>query len=113
MDPEFLEDGDHQHDDTVYSVSFSRVGELNLERTNAWVAKLLQEQGVNIYRMKGVLAMAGHDEKYVFQGVHMLFTGETMGPWGGDERVSRLVFIGKNLDKAALRRASSRASKSR
>jgi len=102
MDPEFLSDGEHMHDETVFSVGFQKEGDLNMERTNTWIAKLLQEKGVDIYRMKGVLAMAGVDEKYVFQGVHMLFTGEALGPWGEEKRVNRLIFIGKNLDKASL-----------
>jgi len=103
MEPAFLEDSEHQHDSSVYSVAFSRAGELNMERANFWISNLLREQGVNIYRMKGVLAMKGCSDKYVYQGVHMLFTGETLGPWGVDEpRINRLVFIGKNLDKESL-----------
>ena len=105
MDPEFLSDGDHQHDESVYSVGFERAGDLDMERTNTWIAKLLQERGVDIYRMKGVLAMAGCEERYVYQGVHMLFTGETLGPWGDAPRVNRLIFIGKNLDRAALEKS--------
>ena len=102
MDPEFLTEGDHQHDSTVYSVGFERAGDLNMERTNTWIAKLLQEKGVDIYRMKGVLSMTGCAERYVYQGVHMLFTGEVLTPWGDAPRVNRLIFIGKNLDRAAL-----------
>jgi len=102
MDPEFLGDGEHEHDASIYSVGFERPGELNMERTNAWIATLLQTQGTNIYRMKGVLAMAGCDDKYVYQGVHMLFTGETLAPWGEQPRVNRLIFIGKNLDRKQL-----------
>jgi len=73
-----------------------------MERTNAWIAALLRDKGIDIYRMKGVLAMAGCDDKYVYQGVHMLFTGEVLGPWGDAPRVNRLIFIGKNLDKPSL-----------
>ena len=102
MDPEFLGDGDHQHDQSVYSVGFERAGDLNMERTNTWIAKLLQEKGVDIFRMKGVLAMTGCADRYVYQGVHMLFTGEVLTPWGDAPRVNRLIFIGKNLDRAAL-----------
>ena len=102
MDPEFLSESEHQHDETVYSVGFERAGDLNMERTNTWIAKLLQEKGVDIFRMKGVLAMAGCEERYVYQGVHMLFTGETLTPWGDAPRVNRLIFIGKNLDRASL-----------
>jgi G3E family GTPase len=103
MDPEFLaDDAEHMHDVSVSSVGFEREGELNMERTNTWIAKLLQEKGVDIFRMKGVLAMEGCAERYVYQGVHMLFTGETLSPWGDAPRINRLVFIGKNLDRKAL-----------
>lgn len=52
--------------------------------------------------MTPVLVTQGVDDKYVYQGVHMLFTGEALGPWGDEERVNRLIFIGKNLDKSSL-----------
>ena len=50
------------------------------------------------------MAMSGCADRYVYQGVHMLFTGEVLTPWGDDKRVNRLIFIGKNLDRAALER---------
>ncbi len=103
MDPEFLTDSEHVHDNTVTSVGFEREGTLNMDRINTWIAKLLQEKGVDIFRMKGVLNMAGYDDKYVYQGVHMLFYGETLGPWGDAKRTNRLIFIGKNLDREELR----------
>ena len=56
-----------------------------------------------IFRSKGILSIAGWDERYVFQGVHMLLDGEAHGAWGdGEERRNRLVFIGRNLDRASL-----------
>ena len=102
MDPDFLGDGEHAHDETVYSVGFERPGDLNMERTNTWIAKLLQEKGVDIYRMKGVLSMTGCADRYVYQGVHMLFTGEVLTPWGDAPRINRLIFIGKNLNREEL-----------
>ncbi len=101
MDPEFLDvDGEHQHDDRVSSVGFAQEGELDMEKTNAWIAKLLQLKGTDIFRMKGVLAMAGVDHKFVYQGVHMQFKGEFTEEWQPDEkRCSRLVFIGRDLDR--------------
>jgi len=103
MDPGFLApDASHEHDESVYSIGFERAGELNMERTNTWIARLLQEKGVDIFRMKGVLAMKGCPERYVYQGVHMLFTGETLTAWGDAPRINRLIFIGKNLDRASL-----------
>ena len=64
MEPDCLNPAaEHMHDDSVFSVGFKLEGDLNMERTNAWVAKLLQEKGTDIFRMKGVLAMAGCDDK--------------------------------------------------
>ena len=70
---------------------------------NDWIGELLQAKGNDIYRMKGVLAVSGSKQKFVYQGVHMLFDGEFEGEWEDDEpRGCKLVFIGKNLDKAEL-----------
>ena len=90
------------HDASVYSIGFEREGTLHMERTNEWIATLLQTRGPDIYRMKGILSMEGCDDKYVYQGVHMMFTGEKLQPWGSGHRVNRLVFIGKNLNRAEL-----------
>ncbi|MEM7096211.1 MAG: GTP-binding protein [Actinomycetota bacterium] len=103
-DPEFLDpDAEHQHDETVTSVGIEAVGDLNVERLNEWLSNLLQTKGVDIFRSKGILAIEGWDERYVFQGVHMLLDAEALGSWGeGEERRNRLVFIGRNLDREEL-----------
>jgi G3E family GTPase len=104
IDPEFLtgDPADHQHDTTVTSVGFELVGDLDMERLNTWLGQLLSTKGVDIFRSKGVLAVAGMPERYVFQGVHMLFDGTQGEPWGDAERASRLVFIGRELDREEL-----------
>ncbi|CAM9273906.1 unnamed protein product [Ectocarpus sp. 8 AP-2014] len=135
MDPEFLEsDGtDHVHDDSISSVAWSFPGlELNVNLLQLYISKLMQELGTELFRYKGVLAVKGCQEKFVFQGVHMLFSGgfasEAMGPesvevdpkkepngdgkkatppglWASDdERECRFIFIGKHMkDKHADR----------
>lgn len=104
MDPGFLDvDGEHQHDERVTSVGFYQPGELDMDKTNSWIAKLLTLEGNNIYRMKGVLAMKGSPEKFVYQGVHMQFKGEFTELWKPEEtRHSRLIFIGKDLNRQKL-----------
>ena len=66
----------------------------------------MREQGEDLFRYKGVLAVKGMDAKFVFQGVHMLFGGEfseEIGLWKeGEERECRFVFIGRDLDPDAL-----------
>ena len=107
MDPEFLDtEAEHEHDDRVTSTSYRFVGELNANRLKAWIGKLMREQGEDLFRYKGVLAVKGMDAKFVFQGVHMLFGGEfseEIGLWKeGEERECRFVFIGRDLDPEAL-----------
>jgi len=105
MDPEFLNtDGEHEHDNSVSSISIIQPGNVDLELVQKWVGQLLQEKGAQIYRMKGVLSISNADEKFVYQAVHMLFRGNFDDKWeAGEPRESKLVFIGKNLDEKELR----------
>ena len=107
MDPEFLDtEAEHEHDDRVTSTSYKFVGELNVNKLQSWIGQLMREQGEDLFRYKGVLAVKGMDAKFVFQGVHMLFGGEfseEIGLWKeGEERECRFVFIGRDLDPDAL-----------
>jgi G3E family GTPase len=93
---------DHEHDETITSVGITEPGELDPERFNAWLGELLREKGQDIFRMKGVLSIAGVAERFVFQGVHMLFDGRPDRPWGDEPRSNKLIFIGRDLDRTAL-----------
>ena len=81
-------------------------GEVDLDLVNDWLGMLLNDRWQDLFRMKGVLAIEGCDDRYVFQGVHMLFSGgfnKDIGPWKSNEdRECRFVFIGRNLDKKLL-----------
>lgn len=72
------------------------------DRFNAWLRTLLIEQGVDIFRSKGILSVEGYDSRFVFQGVHMLVDADKGQPWGSEPRINRLVFIGRNLDRQEL-----------
>ena len=107
MDPEFLDtDAEHEHDEDVTSTSSKFEGELNVNKLERWIGELMQTKAEDLFRYKGVLAVKGMDQKFVFQGVHMLFGGDfnqEIGLWKDDEkRECRFVFIGRNLDHAAL-----------
>ena len=77
-------------------------GELDGKRLNDWISNLLRTKGGDIYRMKGVLNIQGTDKRLVFQGVHMLFDARFDRPWGSEQRMNTLVFIGKRLDRADI-----------
>ena len=93
---------DHEHDEEVTSVGINTPGDLDLKKFQAWINDLLANQGPDIFRMKGVLSFADAEERYVFQGVHMLFDGRIDRPWRKGERGNSLIFIGRNLDREAL-----------
>merc|ERR1712066_1192906 len=104
MDDAFLEDGhDHQHDSRVSSVGIDVAGEVVQQKLNQWIGWLLKEKGVDLFRSKGVLAVKGMKEKFVFQAIHMLFANSQEGSWEPDEeRRCKMIFIGKNLSREEL-----------
>jgi G3E family GTPase len=105
IDPDFLGEEAHEHDETVGSVALVESGEINGQKLNSWLSKLLQTQGPDIFRMKGILNIQGEDQRFVFQGVHMLFDGRPDRQWKPDEtRKNELVFIGRNLDAEQLKK---------
>ena len=92
------------HDVTVQSISL-RGGEMNPDRFFPWIQKITQTDGPNILRLKGIIAFAGDDERYVVQGVHMIVEGDHQRAWkDGEKRESRLVFIGRDLDREKIER---------
>ena len=93
---------EHVHDQTITSVGITEPGDLDMDKMNAWLSMLLKEKGVDIYRMKGVLSIEGEAKRFVFLGIHMLFDGKPMTPWGDEERSNKMIFIGKNLDRDEL-----------
>ncbi len=93
------------HDVTVQSVSL-RGGEMNAQKFFAWIDKITQMEGPNILRLKGIIAFRDDPDRYVVQGVHMIVEGDHQRPWkDGEKRESRLVFIGRELDRERMERS--------
>jgi G3E family GTPase len=88
----------HYHDEEMQSISLKTDRVLDPDRFFPWVQDLVQKEGPNILRCKGILAFKDDDQRFVFQGVHMILDGDHQRPWNKDEkRESRIVFIGRNL----------------
>jgi G3E family GTPase len=103
VDPQFLEESEHMHDQSITSVGIEVDGTVDLEKINDWLGWLLREKGTEIFRMKGILNINGSENRFVFQGVHMLFDGQPDRAWRTDEtRVNKMIFIGRNLDRDDL-----------
>ena len=88
----------HYHDEEMQSISLQSDKPLDPDKFFPWVQDLVQKEGPNILRCKGILNFKGDGQRFVFQGVHMILDGDHQRPWTKDEkRLSRLVFIGRNL----------------
>jgi G3E family GTPase len=93
---------DHEHDRTISSVGIEHERPIDADRFNEWLRDLVSKRGQDIFRMKGVLNVSGHDRRWIFQGVHMLVRGGPDRPWEDAPRRTSLVFIGRNLNRAEL-----------
>ena len=105
LEPDFLEEGHHHHhDEAMQSISAKVSGEVDPEKFMPWISDLTQREGPNILRCKGIVAFPDEPKRFVFQGVHMILDGDLQRDWKPDEtRQSRVVFIGRDLDPAAIR----------
>ena len=94
----------HYHDEDMQSVSLRSDKALDPEKFFPWVQDLVAKEGPSILRCKGILAFKDDPERFVFQGVHMILDGDHQRPWKeGEERVSRIVFIGRELREEKIR----------
>jgi len=126
IDPHFLPDHecddacahhhDHDHHDHhahdhvaaagISSVALSTDKPIDPQKLLPWLNELTQARGPDILRLKGIFAFPDEPKRFVVQGVHMIVEGDTQREWReGEKRTSRLVFIGRNLDRAELERA--------
>ena len=105
LHPDFLDGDDHEHNDDVSSMSFELDKPIDPEKFNAWIGVLLQDKGPDLLRTKGILHYANEDRRFAFQAVHMIADGDFIAPSkNADPKTSRLVFIGRNLNRPQLRR---------
>lgn len=103
IEPDFLDDVSHQHEDDIGSFVFRSDRELDAARILAFLDIMIRDFGNDLLRYKGILNIAGCDKKVIYQGVHMLMTESFGSPWQPDEpRRSSLVFIGRNLPKQEM-----------
>jgi G3E family GTPase len=94
----------HYHDEDMQSLSLRSDKPVDADKFMAWLQDLVARDGARILRSKGILAFKDDDERYVFQGVHMMLEGDHQRKWKADEpRESRLVFIGRDLPEEAIR----------
>ena len=92
----------HETDEAISSVSLSFPGHVDPDRLNLWLQMLLIQEGMNVFRAKGILNVEGSSERYLFQSVYMMFEGRFDKPWGSNSSLNKMVFIGQNLNPQRL-----------
>ena len=103
IEPGFLGEETHEHDDAVQSFAFRSDTPLDPERLQAFFRAALREHGPALMRYKGIVAFPGMAHRVVFQGVHMMMGSDIGSAWReGEARESRLVFIGRELPQDGL-----------
>jgi G3E family GTPase len=95
----------HYHDEDMQSISLSTDQPLDPDKFFPFIQNLVQAEGPNILRSKGILSLRDDPQRFVFQGVHMMLDGDHQREWRADEkRQSRIVFIGRNLPEEKIRK---------
>jgi G3E family GTPase len=110
IEPDFLNDVSHEHDDDITSFVFRETRPLDLNRVEDFLCAIVEVHGAQLMRYKGILNIAGVDQRVVFQGVHMLMGTDLGTAWAaGELRESKMVFIGKDMPRAVLEKGFAQA----
>jgi G3E family GTPase len=95
----------HYHDEDMQSISMKTDKPLDPDKFFPFIQNLTQAEGQNILRCKGIVSLKDDPQRFVFQGVHMMLDGDHQREWKpGEERTSRVVFIGRNLPEEKIRK---------
>jgi G3E family GTPase len=110
IEPDFLSDVTHEHDDDITSFVFRETRPLDMEKIEDFLSAIVQVHGASLMRYKGILHIAGVPKRVIFQGVHMLMGSDLGAPWAkGELRESKMVFIGKDMPREVLENGLSQA----
>jgi G3E family GTPase len=99
-----LEGHHHTHEPGLASESFVFQRSFQKKKFESWLEQLLKERGDDVYRLKGIIALENESRRFVVQAVHRMKEIRPADAWGSEKPGSRLVFIGRNLQREALER---------
>ena len=103
IEPGFLTEDQHEHDDDVGSFVFTAERPLDQARLQEFFRQAIARYSKDLMRYKGIVAFDGLDQRVVFQGVHMVMSSDVGAAWEPHEvRRSKLVFIGRHLPREEL-----------
>ena len=90
----------------IQSNSFVFKGDFDFEKFSLWMESFFYFSSSKVFRVKGILSFAGKGRKVIFHSVRGAFMLEEADEWRDEEeRESRLVFIGKGINKNEIEQA--------
>ncbi|MCQ2976102.1 MAG: GTP-binding protein [Bacteroidales bacterium] len=88
---------------SIVSEGFTINGCLDEQKFVYWIQGVLQYNSANVFRIKGILSIAGKPKRLIFQSVRNFFLVEDGEEWlPNEQQFTKLVFIGKKLDRKAI-----------
>ncbi|XP_026381176.1 COBW domain-containing protein 1 [Papaver somniferum] len=94
------------HDSNVRTLCITEHRQVDLDKVRLWLEEILWEKKYNmdVYRCKGVLDVQNSAQLHTIQAVREIYEIVPARRWQEkEERVVKIVFIGRNLDEVILR----------
>ncbi len=92
----------------ISSLSLKLDCQLDFNLFEEWFSQLLLEQGEQLYRIKGILAIVDQQRRLIIQAVRSLYNWRYGEKWGDENPMTRIVFIGKDLERLNLEKGLKR-----
>ncbi|WP_299410809.1 GTP-binding protein [uncultured Roseobacter sp.] len=94
------------HDSDITSLSIILDKAMDDEMFDKWFDTLIHYKGNDILRVKGILFLDGIETPFAFHGVQKIFDAPVpLQNWTGTDRRTRIVLIGRNLDRPEIQRS--------
>lgn len=92
----------HKHHHQIMTESFIIPGGFDYDRFTFWIRNYIIFNPTTVFRIKGIIAFHQMDDQYIFHSVRSEYLLDKAKAWNDEMRFSKLIFIGKKLDRDAL-----------
>ena len=94
----------NRHDADIRALCLTIDEPIRSDALDAWLELLVNFQGANLLRIKGIINVAELEAPIVIHGVqHILHPPLQLKEWPGTDRRSRIVFITRGIEESVIR----------
>jgi len=92
-----------RHDTSIRSIALQHNGDMKGDLFEEFIGRLVRTKAKDLFRFKAIVAIKSLPHRIVFHGIHHNVQAIPAAAWeSNDKRFTKMVFIGRNLDNAAL-----------